>query len=102
MCCRSCGNRITPVLSRADLNGCHYHQRVNQSAIVFKFGMFSVAPGCEAIGLPVARDSWFTGFAWEVVVCVRCTEHVGWRFSSAKKSSIYGLITVKLVAQEDR
>ena len=33
------------------------------------------------MGRPVARDSWFAGYAWTIINCVDCFEHLGWMFS---------------------
>ncbi len=102
MLCGACGNPITLVAARSELNGRHLHRRVNPGGIAFEVGIFTRAPGCRESGSPLAKDSWFAGYAWEIAVCGRCGEHLGWRFSSGDNRSVYGLIAAKLVAQEDR
>ena len=37
-----------------------------------------------AEGAPVAEHSWFPGWAWQILSCACCGEHLGWRFSAAE------------------
>ncbi|XP_058119897.1 protein cereblon isoform X2 [Anopheles coustani] len=56
------------------------------------------------VGPPSAEFSWFPGYSWQIIVCVNCRQHLGWKFVATKKNflpkSFYGLsgtsITVKL------
>jgi hypothetical protein len=102
MLCGVCGNPVTPVAARAELGGRHLHRRVNPGGIEFEFGIFALAPGCRESGSPIAKDSWFDSYAWEIAVCSRCAEHLGWRFSGGENRSVYGLIVAKLVAHGDQ
>jgi len=101
MLCAACGNPVTPVAARSELNGRYLHHRVNPGGIKFEFGVFTLAPGCRESGVPLAKDSWFDGYAWEIAVCRRCGEHLGWRFSNGENRSVYGLIVARLVVQGD-
>ncbi|KFB42716.1 AGAP005299-PA-like protein [Anopheles sinensis] len=56
------------------------------------------------VGAPSAEYSWFPGYSWQIIVCINCRQHLGWKFVATKKNflpkSFYGLsgtsITVKL------
>ena len=41
----------------------------------------------ELSGRPSTQDSWFPGFAWTIVSCQRCFNHLGWRFTPANQNS---------------
>jgi hypothetical protein len=99
--CRRCGNRITFAPAAGELAGNHVHRRVNPGGVRFEFGIFTRAPGCTALGSPVEQHTWFSGYAWDIVQCAACGEHLGWRFSRAQTDPVFGLIFAKLVHQGD-
>lgn len=35
-------------------------------------------------GSACARDSWFPGYAWTILYCGRCGNHLGWRFTTLR------------------
>ena len=35
-------------------------------------------------GVPTARDSWFPGFAWTILSCGVCYQHLGWKFTKLR------------------
>ncbi|XP_038054196.1 protein cereblon-like isoform X2 [Patiria miniata] len=37
------------------------------------------------IGRPSQEHSWFPGYAWTILQCRRCTRHMGWKFTAAKR-----------------
>ena len=47
------------------------------------------------VSRPSPEFSWFEGYCWEIIVCGKCGNHVGWRFStndqSRKPKAFYGL-----------
>lgn len=64
----------------------------------------------HAYGLPSAEFSWFPSYAWTVLGCSRCGNHLGWRFTRIKKEGsalkqFWGLtngsVHVPSVTQED-
>eukprot|EP01039_Chlorochromonas_danica_P007792 gene7792-8603_t len=36
-------------------------------------------------GSACARDSWFPGYAWTILYCGRCGNHLGWRFTALRR-----------------
>ncbi len=37
-------------------------------------------------GGPSTEDSWFPGFAWTIAYCLRCHNHLGWKFTIASEN----------------
>jgi cereblon len=56
-------------------------------------------------GRPTEQDSWFPGFAWTIVCCGRCYNHLGWRFtitaSAAARLSTSSNATASSVGSSD-
>ena len=57
---------------------------------------------CESIiDVPGAsfEHTWFHGYAWRIIGCAKCSQHLGWSFESAAKKPprFYGLIRDRLV-----
>ncbi|XP_043242048.1 protein cereblon-like [Amphibalanus amphitrite] len=40
------------------------------------------ATGLRCITRPSAEFCWFPGYLWEIAQCVRCSQHMGWRFTA--------------------
>jgi len=99
--CTVCGNEITDEIFMTTIFGRHRHRRVNPHGIEYEFSVFSEAPGCNDIDSPTRENTWFEGFAWNITLCGRCTEHLGWHFISPGADSFYGLITTKLAPLDD-
>ena len=55
---------------------------VNSYGVIFNVVTTQELQGYGVIGSPNMHDSWFPGFAWEALICSRCHEHLGWRFST--------------------
>lgn len=89
--CASCGHPITRRSERIEVDGAHESVRVNLAGVLFRVGCFRVAPGCRVLGERTTHWSWFAGYAWQVAVCARCGEHLGWRYSRAE-SRFHGLL----------
>jgi hypothetical protein len=49
----------------------------------------------ELTGRPSTQDSWFPGYAWTILYCQRCFNHLGWRFTlvEAPNSTISEMVT---------
>lgn len=47
------------------------------------FRQLEVEAMIELNGDPSTEDSWFPGYAWTIVHCQRCYNHLGWRFTLA-------------------
>ncbi|CAF0850694.1 unnamed protein product [Brachionus calyciflorus] len=33
---------------------------------------------------PSTQHSWFPGYAWQIITCGQCNNHIGWKFTNAK------------------
>jgi hypothetical protein len=97
--CRGCEQIITDDAQRISVAGGHSHYRVNPSGIEFHFQCFNQAPGCSALGPATYEHTWFTGYRWQIAICNRCGEHLGWLYRGS--SSFYGLISNKLICDVD-
>lgn len=54
-------------------------------------------------GMPTAEFTWFPGYAWEIVLCATCHEHVGWQFTASlerEPSLFWGLRRPAIVEEE--
>lgn len=94
--CASCSNHITDPQSKIQMNGSFTHVFANPHGYVFEIGCFSQAPGCGSGSDSSKEFSWFQGFSWQIGLCLSCSSHLGWIFSSQAKK-FYGLILDKLI-----
>lgn len=94
--CAACFSSITGEQHRMKVDGSHQHVFANPHGIVFEIGCFEQAPGCRLIGLPSNEFPWFAGHYWQIAVCAKCSQHLGWRFSSAH-AAFWGLVLELLV-----
>jgi hypothetical protein len=101
LCCRYCRLPITREDQRIPVQGQHEHLYSNPHGIVFHFGCFATAPGCQSLGTPSEEWSWFRGFSWQIAICKGCGEHLGWRYSSLHGDNFHGLILKHLTKASD-
>ena len=99
--CKRCGFAITTRRARVEIGGAHQHDFMNPAGMAFRIGCFSAARGCCDVGEESTEWAWFPGHAWRIALCASCFAHLGWSFRGAA-STFYGLITDKLVEDEDR
>ena len=74
--------------------------RLNHQQLPFKIVLMnSIGQGALEIEVEdhVAKDSWFVGYQWSVLVCTTCQNnmaHIGWKFTSTDGTgdSFYALI----------
>lgn len=95
--CRACDQRITPDAARIPVGQQHEHTFTNPHGFVFHIGCFDDAPGVLEEGQPESRWSWFSGYAWQIVICQQCRWQLGWYFSNG--NGFYGLILDRLHAE---
>ena len=98
--CRSCEHIITEDSKRISIENSHSHNRINPAGFEYHIQCFSFAPGCTPFGEATSEYTWFSGYRWQVAVCNSCSEHLGWYFRG--ETSFYGLITIRLVEEDDR
>ncbi len=94
--CLQCRHRITSDKCRIEVNQCHQHAFTNPAQVRFIIGCFSDAPGCSGVDEFTSEFTWFSGYQWQVIVCSRCGEHLGWKFQSIDHR-FYGLILNRLL-----
>ena len=94
--CRECHHPITRKATRIEVNGQHRHICMNPHGYVYQIGCFSQAPGCKYASQPTTDFSWFSGYAWQIVVCEQCQTMLGWGFRGPD-SRFWGLILTQLV-----
>jgi len=98
--CRECFNEITYPGNKIVISGTHAHVFFNPHGIVFEIGCFSKAHGCLHTGAPTLEFTWFDGYAWNLALCSRCLNHLGWKYQSESGDGFYGLILSNLVEQD--
>jgi len=98
ICCQ-CRQPIAQNSARASIQGQHLHVFSNPSGIVYEIACFSTAVGFSFSGEYTNDFTWFSGYAWRIVICSRCLAHLGWMFSGAGGSLFFGFITDRVVAE---
>ena len=78
--CAACGAQVSDASQRIEVAGRHQHTFFNPEGIVFQILCFATAPGCRGVGPFSPEFTWFPGHRWQVAVCARCGEHLGWHF----------------------
>lgn len=96
--CAVCGERITSIRERVEMNGTHAHTFTNPHGLTFDIGCFRSAPGCKPVGEATEAWTWFRGYAWRVAVCGGCGAHLGWGYEPADPGTrgFFGLILDRL------
>lgn len=90
--CRQCRQRLTRPGYRISVNGSHRHSFANPSGIVFEIACYAKVQGCQVWGKPSPEFTWFAGHSWEILICSRCSIHLGWLFTGSPRSRFFGLI----------
>ena len=98
--CAVCKTKITEkqyIISIKD--NTPYHAFTNPYGIAYNVMTVSYSEMVLSVTGPTLEHTWFAGYAWEVIVCAECREHLGWKFSSGtqKPGNFYGLIRDKLI-----
>ena len=93
--CIQCRAPIVSVQDARSHNGRQRHVFTNPNGDVFEIGCFSKAPGVITLGQPTTHATWFSGYTWDIALCRRCHQHLGWRYAGS--DHFYGLILRALV-----
>ena len=96
--CRQCRSAVVRADDARTQDGRQRHVFTNPNGDVFEIGCFSTAPGVITVGQATAHATWFSGYAWEIALCRRCHQHLGWRYAGS--DHFYGLILRALVEVE--
>ncbi|XP_018571182.1 protein cereblon isoform X2 [Anoplophora glabripennis] len=94
MCCNSCGMEITDpskvfAMSKDGIQSNY----VNPGGHVYETVTVMSAENFQLVGNPSKQFSWFPGYAWTIMQCNFCNNHLGWRFTSTilRPNCFYGL-----------
>ncbi len=101
LCCAACQAPITSNAQRIAVNERHEHVFANPHGYIFHIGCFAAAPGCMIMGEATEFFTWFPGYRWQLALCGRCGDLLGWAFRSAD-ARFFGLILDKLRESEER
>ncbi len=93
--CRNCRFAVTSPSERIEVNSFHRHTFANPNGYLFEIGCFKEAEGCAATGMRTDEFTWFKGYFWQVGICRKCHNHLGWLFQSSG-DYFYGLILNRL------
>jgi len=82
-------------------SGTPYHTFYNPNH--YRFDIMTLTH-CQAVhdaSPPALEHSWFHGYAWVILCCASCFEHLGWRFESPEKNParFFGIIQDKLESE---
>ncbi|CAG9861496.1 unnamed protein product [Phyllotreta striolata] len=106
MCCNGCGIQITDpskvfAMSKDGIQSNY----VNPGGHVYETVTVMTAQNFRLDGDPSKQFSWFPGYAWTIMQCKNCHNHLGWQFTSntLRPRCFYGLAKVgfKIVIQKD-
>ncbi len=75
-----------------------YHTFENLNGHRFDIMTLSLCKSVIDVSPPSFEHTWFSGYAWVILCCEKCHEHLGWRFESSEKKppKFFGLIQEKL------
>ncbi len=89
--CQQCHIRIADPEHRCSIHGMHLHTFTNSAGYVYHIACFTEVVNCKTDNAKTEEYSWFEGYAWQLLFCDVCDNHLGWRFSSSDE--FYALIT---------
>lgn len=98
--CSVCSEKITHLNHKDQIESKFQHTFVNPHNQIYKIGIFKKANGIKLVGNPTHQHTWFNGFAWQNVLCQKCSQHLGWKFTNAPTNdqTFFGLILLRLKA----
>lgn len=100
--CTNCMHHISQATHRISIAGRHQHCFMNPSASIFTVGCFDEASGCAIWGDPSDEYSWFPKYQWTYAHCGKCTNHLGWHFTSPGEAfSFFCLILDRIIDLEE-
>lgn len=87
--CSQCGEKLSTVdemftvLGAEGTTGAYVNEHgvVHQTITVRTVEIQAIV----CVNRPESRDSWFPGYAWTIIHCAQCFQHLGWMFDLEKK-----------------
>ncbi len=95
--CRVCRKQIAMVDQTIRIMGATEHVFTNPHGITYQIGCFRDALNCGCVSEPTEAWTWFPGFAWRIVICSTCNQHLGWYFQGQIEAGFFGLILAHLI-----
>lgn len=77
--CRACRNQKFCAVSELMISCFHHY--LNPHCFLHRVLLANQVEHVMHTGQPSSDTSWFSGYGWQISYCIRCTEHVGWKFS---------------------
>ncbi|KAL4226760.1 hypothetical protein ACF0H5_014740 [Mactra antiquata] len=102
LCCRDCNQQISemPNVFSMSVSG-PLSAYVNPGGHVHETVTVHHATNLNLVGRPSTEHSWFPGYAWTIAQCKRCSNHMGWKFTTKRKDlspqKFWGLCRSSLV-----
>ncbi len=96
--CANCLKPVTDAAQIIEILGSHFHTFTNPAGFVYTIGCFKSAEGCTVHGPRTSEHSWFTGYQWQLALCLNCQQHLGWLFSNG--DNFYALIRSRLTGKQ--
>jgi hypothetical protein len=93
--CKFCHAQISHPSLAIEVQGAFQHMFKNPEGITFLIGLYQSAE-CLATGPVVYEHTWFSGYAWQTVICHHCKSLIGWSYSQSDSPDFYGLILNRL------
>ncbi|CAG9772784.1 unnamed protein product [Ceutorhynchus assimilis] len=107
ICCENCGIQITdPTKVFAMSKDGMQSNFVNPGGHVYETITVNSAINFKLLGTMSRVFSWFRGYAWTIMQCSNCGNHVGWKFTSTNPrlspKEFYGLANsgIKIISQK--
>ena len=61
------------------------HGHVHDVLTVRRLALDDTRAVIALLGAPSEQNSWFPGYAWTIVSCAHCDNHLGWRFTAVRR-----------------
>ncbi|VAX01557.1 hypothetical protein MNBD_GAMMA21-2692 [hydrothermal vent metagenome] len=94
--CANCHTLLTHAKYAIAVAGQYQHVFTNPNSISFKIRTYQQVE-CNAETTAVDEFSWFSGYAWRIISCPQCSQHIGWSYHKQHSPDFYGLIADKLI-----
>jgi cereblon len=98
--CAVCNTKISEKKYLASISGSSpYHTFKNPHGFEFKILTVVYCEMVSDMSGEFTEYSWFPGYAWTILGCASCGEHLGWKYVASEKDphTFYGLIRDKLI-----
>jgi len=94
--CKSCQAKISAPSHAVEIKGAHQHRLTNPEGITFDIVIYSQVE-CLVASEPIYEHTWFSGYAWQIVVCHHCKSHLGWCYIKNNSPDFFGLILNRII-----